>query len=84
MQTTVREQKIRKAVVFSPAMAQYVSGSRDLRVVVDFVAVNAAEWRQYAETRPWPLSLSDYHWMTNLAPFDELLTAADELRAEAQ
>ena len=56
VQRTVQEQQIRKVVVFSPAMAQYVSGNRDLRVVVDFVAVNSAKWRQYAETRPWPLS----------------------------
>ena len=28
--------------------------------------------------------LADYHWMTNLAPFDELLAAADVLRAGAQ
>jgi sugar transferase (PEP-CTERM/EpsH1 system associated) len=56
VQTTVREQQIRKVVVFSPAMAQYISANRDLRVVVDFVAVNSAKWRQFAQTRPWPLS----------------------------
>ncbi len=28
--------------------------------------------------------ISDYHWMTNLAPFDELLGAADVLRAGLQ
>jgi sugar transferase (PEP-CTERM/EpsH1 system associated) len=56
VQTIVREQQIRKAVVFSSAMAQYVSGNRGLRVVVDFVDVDSAKWRQYAQSRPWPLS----------------------------
>jgi sugar transferase (PEP-CTERM/EpsH1 system associated) len=56
VQTTVREQQIKKAVVFSSAMAQYVSANRDLRVVVDFVDVDSAKWRQYAQSRPWPLS----------------------------
>jgi sugar transferase (PEP-CTERM/EpsH1 system associated) len=47
---------IRKAVVFSGAMAQYV---RDLplHVVLDFVDVDSAKWTQYAERHMWPSSL---------------------------
>ncbi len=52
----VREQRIGKAVVFSSAMAQYVSGSGNLRVVVDFVDVDSAKWSQYGKSRRWPLS----------------------------
>ena len=52
----IGEQRIAKAVVFSSAMAPYVSGLPDLRVVVDFVDVDSDKWRQYADhTRP-PLS----------------------------
>ena len=52
----VREQKIAKAVVFSSAMAPYLSDLPDVRVVVDFVDVDSAKWSQYAQSRPWPLS----------------------------
>ena len=52
----VRERGIARVVVFSSAMAQYVSGLGDLRVVVDFVDVDSAKWRQYGKSRSWPLS----------------------------
>lgn len=53
---TVARHGIRKAVVFSGAMAQYV---RDLglHVVLDFVDVDSAKWSQYAERHAWPSSL---------------------------
>lgn len=56
VRTVVREQGIRKAVVFSSAMAQYVSGIDGLRVVVDFVDVDSAKWVQFGRARRWPLS----------------------------
>jgi sugar transferase (PEP-CTERM/EpsH1 system associated) len=52
----VREHAIGKAIVFSSAMAQYVLGRRDLRLVVDFVDVDSAKWDQYGRSRPWPFS----------------------------
>jgi polysaccharide biosynthesis protein PslH len=55
--SVVREQRITKAVVFSSAMAPYVANLANLRVVVDFVDVDSAKWTQYAQTRPWPLSM---------------------------
>jgi sugar transferase (PEP-CTERM/EpsH1 system associated) len=59
LQTWVREtvarEGIRKAVVFSGAMAQYVQGL-DLRVVLDFVDVDSAKWTQYADRHSWPSS----------------------------
>lgn len=49
--TQVREKKPRFIYVFSSAMAQYVP--RDLppetQVILDFVDVDSAKWRQYAE-----------------------------------
>lgn len=53
---TVTGHGIRKAVVFSGAMAQYVRGL-GLHVVLDFVDVDSAKWSQYAEHRSWPSSL---------------------------
>ena len=57
VRSIVREQRITKAVVFSSAMAPYLSNLAKLRVVVDFVDVDSAKWTQYAQTRPWPLSM---------------------------
>jgi sugar transferase (PEP-CTERM/EpsH1 system associated) len=53
---TLSRYSIRKVVVFSGAMAQYVPMDRDLRVVVDFVDVDSAKWAEYGESRQWPLS----------------------------
>jgi len=56
VQKIVGEQQIRKVVVFTSAMAQYVFAHRDLRVVVDFVELDSAKWQQNAQSRSWPLS----------------------------
>jgi sugar transferase (PEP-CTERM/EpsH1 system associated) len=53
---TVAAHGVRRAVVFSSAMAQYVTGLGGLRTVVDFVDVDSAKWEAYGRTRPWPLS----------------------------
>ena len=56
VEAVIERTGIRKAVVFSSSMAQYVLGHRDLRRVVDFVDVDSDKWRQYAAARRWPLS----------------------------
>lgn len=45
-------------LVYSSAMAQYVMGATEtpVRRVIDFVDVDSDKWRQYAETRAWPVS----------------------------
>lgn len=53
---TVRRRGISKALVFSSQMAQYVEGIALDRLVIDFVDVDSDKWRQYAETRRWPMS----------------------------
>ena len=52
------ERPVRRAIIFSGAMAQYLDGPgyNHLRRIVDFVDVDSDKWRQYAATRPWPLS----------------------------
>ncbi len=48
---------VRRILVFSSAMAQYVtSGDRDMHRVLDFVDMDSDKWRQYSRNRPWPVS----------------------------
>ncbi len=56
VERTIRQNNIRKAVVFSSAMAQYVERLPGLHVVLDLVDVDSAKWMQYAERRRWPAS----------------------------
>ncbi len=50
--------KVRHALAYSGPMAQYIDGSagRALHRVIDFVDVDSDKWRQYADSKPWPLS----------------------------
>lgn len=54
----VAERKIERVLLFSSAMAQYVSGPRyaGMRRVMDFVDVDSAKWTQYADGKSWPMS----------------------------
>ena len=56
VETTIAENNIRKAVVFSAAMAQYVEARSEMRVVLDLVDVDSAKWTQYADRHAWPFS----------------------------
>ena len=51
--------KVRHALAFSGPMAQYIDGSagRALHRVIDFVDVDSDKWRQYGDSKPWPMSL---------------------------
>lgn len=54
--TKLEREAIRRVLVFSSSMAQYVDGSRPaLRRVMDFVDVDSDKWRQYSENCSWPL-----------------------------
>jgi sugar transferase (PEP-CTERM/EpsH1 system associated) len=53
---TGKECGIDAAVVFSSAMAQYLSAFPRGKTLVDFCDVDSAKWTQYALSRPWPLS----------------------------
>ena len=50
--------KVGHAVAYSGPMAQYIDGSagRCLHRVIDFVDVDSDKWRQYGDSKPWPLS----------------------------
>jgi sugar transferase (PEP-CTERM/EpsH1 system associated) len=46
---------IESIVVFSSAMAQYVSHAKARRII-DFVDVDSDKWRLYAESKRWPMN----------------------------
>jgi sugar transferase (PEP-CTERM/EpsH1 system associated) len=48
--------RVRRALVYSSSMAQYVMGCDGLNRVIDFVDIDSDKWRQYAQKKPWPLS----------------------------
>jgi sugar transferase (PEP-CTERM/EpsH1 system associated) len=52
----VREHGIRKVVVASSAMAQFVPDEPGLTRVIDFMDVDPDKWTQYSSTRRWPMS----------------------------
>src|SRR4030067_155676 len=48
---------VRRVLVFSSAMAQYVTHTgRDMRCVMDFVDMDSAKWRQYSRNHSWPIN----------------------------
>jgi len=47
---------VQAVVVYSSAMAQFVMQAEGTRRVMDFVDIDSDKWRQYAPTKPWPLS----------------------------
>jgi sugar transferase (PEP-CTERM/EpsH1 system associated) len=45
-----------RVLAYSSAMARFVIHADGARRVMDFVDIDSDKWRQYAATRPWPLS----------------------------
>jgi sugar transferase (PEP-CTERM/EpsH1 system associated) len=68
---TVQREGIRKCLVFSSAMAQYVAGRRDLKRVLDLVDVDSEKWRQYSTEHRWPLSWIYRREAERLLDFEE-------------
>lgn len=56
VEQTMAAHKVRRVMVFSSPMAQYVDGYRDARRVIDFCDVDSDKWRQYADKKSWPMS----------------------------
>lgn len=74
----LRKRPIRRVLVFSGAMAQYVMG-RDVagvRRVVDFVDVDSDKWRQYAVNRHFPMSVIYRREAVRLLDFERRVAAA--------
>jgi sugar transferase (PEP-CTERM/EpsH1 system associated) len=56
VEDVVRREGVKRALVFSSAMAQYVLAFPELQTIVDFVDLDSAKWADYARRRPWPIS----------------------------
>lgn len=56
----LEQQTLSASIVFSAAMAQYIDRHPHPdsygRRIIDFVDVDSDKWRQYAASKPWPLS----------------------------
>lgn len=55
---TVTDNNIQKIVVFSSAMAQYVSGYLPDKTtkILDYVDIDSDKWKQYSKSQKWPYS----------------------------
>jgi sugar transferase (PEP-CTERM/EpsH1 system associated) len=54
--STLKQHQIRRIVVFSSAMAQFIEHASEARRVIDFVDVDSDKWMQYAAKKIWPMS----------------------------
>ena len=52
----LNELPIKCVLVFSSAVAQYVSQAGHIRRVIDFVDIDSDKWLQYAKGKTWPMS----------------------------
>lgn len=50
-------QGVRRALVYSSSMAQYLLPYQEVHRIIDFVDMDSDKWRQYAGSHPFPLSL---------------------------
>ena len=55
---TIEKNNIRKVLIFSSSMAQYVAGSEysEMKRVIDFIDVDSDKWRQYSLSSKTPLA----------------------------
>lgn len=55
--TTKLRTGVKRVVVFSSSMAQYVETvARDVRRIIDFVDIDSDKWLQYSRKQRWPMS----------------------------
>lgn len=52
----MEEHAIERVLVFSSAMAQFVTDAGQARRIIDFVDIDSDKWRQYADKKSWPMS----------------------------
>ncbi|MGZ8223757.1 MAG: TIGR03087 family PEP-CTERM/XrtA system glycosyltransferase [Methylobacter sp.] len=48
---TVKKHRIKKVLIFSSVMAQYINASHNIDMIVDFVDVDSDKWQQYADKK---------------------------------
>jgi len=73
----VAEWQIERVIVYSSAMAQYVT--RQLvsleRRVIDFVDIDSDKWRQYALKKQWPMNWVYHREANKLLAYEQSLAA---------
>lgn len=47
---------VKRVLAYSSAMARFAMAAHDTRRVMDFVDIDSDKWRQYADSKSWPLS----------------------------
>jgi sugar transferase (PEP-CTERM/EpsH1 system associated) len=52
----LKTRPLKNILIFSSAMAQYVSHAGHIHRVMDFVDIDSDKWMQYAATTTWPMS----------------------------
>jgi sugar transferase (PEP-CTERM/EpsH1 system associated) len=48
---TIKTRSIKKVLIFSSVMAQFINKTHDVEMIVDFVDVDSDKWRQYAASK---------------------------------
>jgi len=48
---TIKTHSIKKVLIFSSVMAQFINKTHDVEIIVDFVDVDSDKWRQYAASK---------------------------------
>lgn len=54
--SVLERRPIKNILIFSSAMAQYVTHAHRRRRVIDFVDIDSDKWKQYAATARWPMN----------------------------
>jgi sugar transferase (PEP-CTERM/EpsH1 system associated) len=65
---------IHEVFVFSSAMAQYVRQAQSIHRIIDFVDIDSDKWRQYADTKSWPVSWIYRRESRLLQKYEKLIT----------
>jgi len=73
VEDVVHREGVKRALVFSSAMAQYVLAFPEVQTIVDFVDLDSAKWADYARRRPWPISMLYALEARRLLEFEKLI-----------
>lgn len=52
----IAQKNIRKVLIYSSQMAQYVLNKPEMTRIADFVDIDSDKWLQYSQSKSWPLS----------------------------
>ncbi len=73
---TVAKNNIKHVLVYSSGVAHYAIRPEIRSVVVDFADVDSEKWRQYARTKPWPVSWLYGREASRLLAYDRKIAVA--------